>query len=85
MERPELRQKSDLTGLEILELAGNAARNNKKTRTITCSWLSTTIRTTTSCWVESPSLSCMLSLYHISRHRNRLCSRWEEWKIEDEE
>ncbi|KAK5618453.1 hypothetical protein CRENBAI_018253 [Crenichthys baileyi] len=46
------------TGLEILELAGNAAHDKKNTRTITCSWLSTTIRTSTSCWVESPSLSC---------------------------
>ncbi|KAK5599619.1 hypothetical protein CRENBAI_018416 [Crenichthys baileyi] len=49
---------SSCAGLEILELAGNAARDNKKTRAMTCSWLSTTTRTSTSCCVESPSLSC---------------------------
>ncbi|MEQ2258579.1 hypothetical protein XENORESO_022018 [Xenotaenia resolanae] len=55
--RAKTKIQSSCTGLEILELAGNAAHNNK-THTITYSWLSTTMRTSTSCWVESPSLSC---------------------------
>ncbi|KAK5620221.1 hypothetical protein CRENBAI_000374 [Crenichthys baileyi] len=56
--RAKTKIQSSCTGLEILELAGNTAHNNKKTHTITCSWLSTTMRTSTSCWMESPSLSC---------------------------
>ncbi|KAA8577779.1 hypothetical protein FQN60_005392 [Etheostoma spectabile] len=39
---------------EILELAGNAARDNKKTRSspATCSWRSATTRSSTSCSAE---------------------------------
>ncbi|XP_049902569.1 uncharacterized protein LOC126391708 [Epinephelus moara] len=42
---------------EILELAGNAARNNKKTRIIPChlQLAVATTRSSTSCWTESPS------------------------------
>uniref|UniRef100_A0A667ZCE4 Histone H2A n=1 Tax=Myripristis murdjan TaxID=586833 RepID=A0A667ZCE4_9TELE len=41
---------------EILELAGNAARDNKKTRA-TCSWPSATTRSSTSCWAGGVTIA----------------------------